>query len=193
MEYTVFLLALLAYLLGSVPTGKLLGLYYGIDVQRKGSGNIGFANSYRVLGKKPAFIVLAVDIGKGFLPVFLSMQAGLPQEQSIIIGLLAVIGHIFPVWLGFQGGKGVATGLGVALAIAPNVVLPVLIVFGIILGTTRLFALASVAGTWIAVLRSFWLLGITPVSIGLLCIAGLITLRHSGNFYRMLHNTEPKV
>ena len=112
-----FLLFLtLAYLLGSIPFGKLVSHHHGVDIQKHGSGNIGFANVQRTLGWKPGLVVLAADIIKGFLPVFIAKNY-LTDYQIMAVALLAMLGHIFPIWLKFKGGKGIATGLGITLAI----------------------------------------------------------------------------
>jgi len=113
-----FILIVFAYLCGSIPFGKIVGKLYGIDIQKHGSGNIGFANVVRVLGWKASPIVLLGDIGKGLLPVIIARQY-LSGYQILVVALAAVAGHIFPVWLKFKGGKGIATGLGVTLVISP--------------------------------------------------------------------------
>ncbi len=118
--YTLLLLALFSYLAGSIPFAKLIGLLNGVDIQKRGSGNIGFANTLRVLGWKAAIPVLVLDTAKGFIPTY--MTFGLfGAEMAFCFGLLAVLGHIAPVWLHFKGGKGVATSLGVVLAVTPLV------------------------------------------------------------------------
>lgn len=118
--YTIALLAFFSYVAGSIPFAKLIGLLHGVDIQKRGSGNIGFANTLRVLGWKAALPVLVLDIAKGFLPTYIAY--GLyGAEMAFCIGILAVIGHIAPLWLRFKGGKGVATSLGVVLAVTPLV------------------------------------------------------------------------
>lgn len=111
---------LVAYLFGSFPTGKIVGKYKGVDIQKKGSGNIGFANAVRVLGWKSGFIVLVGDVTKGFIPTYIASN-NLSYQWTLVVALVAVLAHIFPVWLKFNGGKGIATGLGVTLAIVPLV------------------------------------------------------------------------
>jgi len=133
MNYpALFAIAAVSYLLGSVPFGYILvRLFQGIDVRSIGSGNIGATNVARTGGKKLAIITLLLDALKGWLPVFLVLHlhgipaASAPQLHTLaaLAALAAVIGHMFPVWLGFKGGKGVATGLGVFLALAPLAVL----------------------------------------------------------------------
>jgi glycerol-3-phosphate acyltransferase PlsY len=137
----------LAYLSGSVPFAKIVGNIYGIDIQKNGSGNIGFANAVRVLGWKPGLVVLAGDILKGFIPLVIAKQY-YSGWQLAIISLAAIIGHLFPVWLKFKGGKGVATGLGVTLALSP--VLGVITIFIYLLGIYifRKSAPSSVVAAW---------------------------------------------
>lgn len=139
--YTVVLLALFSYLAGSIPFAKLIGLLYGVDIQKRGSGNIGFANTLRVLGWKAAVPVLVLDTAKGFFPTYIAF--GLyGAEMAFCIGMLAVLGHIAPMWLRFKGGKGVATSLGVILAVTPLVGL---IGFGIYILSSVVFRRSSTA------------------------------------------------
>lgn len=111
-------LLVLGYLMGSIPIGKIIGSSYGVDIQKRGSGNIGFANVRRVLGWRAGLITLAADVTKGFLPTLLASYF-VDGALIFFVGLAAILGHIFPVWLKFRGGKGIATGLGVVLVINP--------------------------------------------------------------------------
>jgi glycerol-3-phosphate acyltransferase PlsY len=119
MLLTVAIL-IFSYICGSVPFGKLIALQHGVDIQKRGSGNIGFANVLRVLGWRAAIPVLVLDCAKGALPTFLAVQF-VNSQTAIVVGIVAVLAHIFPIWLKFKGGKGVATSLGVLLAISPLV------------------------------------------------------------------------
>lgn len=114
------LLILSAYLSGSVPYGKIVGRAYGVDIQKRGSGNIGFANVRRVLGWRAGIATLIADILKGLAPTAIALL-WFPPALSFAVGFAAIIGHVFPVWLRFRGGKGIATGLGVVLALQPLV------------------------------------------------------------------------
>ena len=140
-------LVVFAYLLGSIPFGKIVGNRRGIDIQKHGSGNIGFANAFRVLGWKPSLIVLAGDILKGLIPVLIAVQS-LPNYQVLIVGLAAVVGHIFPVWLGFKGGKGIATGLGVTLVLTPLVGLLGAFVYIVAFAYFRKSGPSSIVAAW---------------------------------------------
>ena len=116
----VVAIAFLAYFCGSIPFGKIISGWYDVDIQKRGSGNIGFANVLRILGWKPAIPVLALDALKGFIPTYIAcLILGVPT--AFVIGMCAILGHLFPVWLKFKGGKGIATGLGVLLAATPYV------------------------------------------------------------------------
>ncbi len=135
---------LFSYLSGSIPTGKIIGnAIYKKDIQKHGSGNIGFANAWRVLGKKAALSVLAVDMVKGWLPVFLFYRHTAPLSlMGFAIIIAPVAGHIFPVWLKFKGGKGVATALGTAIALNP--------ILGIISCATWLISIYLSRKTWLS-------------------------------------------
>src|SRR5690606_39536658 len=118
----LYVFMLIAYVCGSIPFGKIIGRLKGVDIQKLGSGNIGFANSVRVLGWKPGVFVLIGDATKGFLPVYLSVSH-IPYWQSLMVGLVAILAHVFPVWLRFKDGKGIAPGLGISLVLAPKIAL----------------------------------------------------------------------
>ncbi|MFZ1458579.1 MAG: glycerol-3-phosphate acyltransferase [Candidatus Saccharimonadales bacterium] len=116
---TIILIFLIAYLLGSIPFGKIIGLkFYGIDIQKRGSGNIGFANVLTHLGWKAAIPTLLGDVSKGALATWLALHY-LTPELAYWAGITAVLAHIFPIWLNFRGGKGIATAFGVMLVLAP--------------------------------------------------------------------------
>jgi len=122
---TWFLVALGAYLLGSIPNGYLAGKAQGVDLRKVGSNNIGATNALRVLGKKWGYLVFAGDAFKGWLAVMLAWIAGWQWDESskiylgVIAAIMAMVGHIFPVWLGFKGGKGISTSAGVMIALFP--------------------------------------------------------------------------
>ena len=118
--FLLLAIGLFSYVCGSIPFAKIIGRYYGVDIQKRGSGNIGFANVLRVLGWKAAIPVLLLDVAKGFLPTFLAYNL-FGATTAYLIGFLAVIGHLAPVWLKFRGGKGVSTSLGVLLGVTPMV------------------------------------------------------------------------
>jgi len=181
---------LFSYLLGSIPFGKLVGLKYGVDIQKKGSGNIGFTNSLRLLGLKPAVLVLAADVLKGFVPVKLAFLF-LPLNQVLIIGLITILAHIFPIWLKFKGGKGVATGFGTLFGIEPLVAIVILIVFLIVFLTTKIISLSSILPTVSLPFISFLLYPkLTIFSISLVIIA---LWTHRENLSRLIKGTEKRI
>ena len=141
-EYGTNILALCivigaAYLIGSIPTGLLLGKAYGVDVRKEGSGNIGATNLYRTVGRKVGIITLIGDCLKGLLPVVVVKFSALPPEFAAWVGLAAFCGHVFSVFLKFKGGKGVATALGVFLALAPLAVAIAVTLFALSMSFTR--------------------------------------------------------
>lgn len=182
-----------AYLLGSIPTGLLLGKLYGIDVRQEGSGNIGATNLYRTVGRKVGIWTLAGDCLKGFLPVLLAWKlGGVGEPMQAWIGLAAFCGHVFSVFLLFKGGKGVATALGVYLALAPLAVLGALLVFLLLVAVWRYVSLGSVVAA--AVMPLFvWL---RPHSRELLIttalISAIVIVKHHANISRLAAGTESK-
>ena len=166
----LILLVLIGYISGSIPSGKLLGLARGIDIQKRGSGNIGFANAVRVLGWPLGLCVLFFDVTKGALPVLLAGQY-VDERAQLLVGLAAIFGHIYPLWLKFHGGKGVATGLGVLLALNPPVALLGFAGYCLVFAFTRVSGLASVAGSWL-LLPASWLLD--PSLFWFCCLLALL-------------------
>jgi glycerol-3-phosphate acyltransferase PlsY len=194
MSYpTLIAIAVCSYLLGSIPFGYILvRVFQGIDVRSIGSGNIGATNVARTGGKGLAIATLALDVFKGWLPVFLVLTLpGIPASSpaqlhtlATFAALVAVLGHMFPVWLGFKGGKGVATGLGVFLALAPKVVLIPVVLFLAIVVLTRYVSLGSIlaAATFPVAL---WLLDRgefpAPALAMVVAVAMLVIIRHHQN------------
>lgn len=188
MQFLFF--AVFAYLIGSIPFGKIVGRMQGIDIQKKGSGNIGFTNSLRTLGLKPAILVLAGDILKGFIPARLAL-AFLSFEQVQIIVLAAVLGHIFPIWLKFKGGKGVATGLGVLIALNLKLTLIALSIFLITFLLTKIVSVSSLLSTWSLPVLAYLIY--PNLTLFLLTLAIIITLSHRENIARLIKGTENKI
>ena len=146
-EMIQVLLILFAYLVGSIPIGVLLARLKGKDPRKTGSGNIGATNVMRSAGKVLGIITLIGDILKGFIPTFIAMRLGVPAFIIALVGLAAFSGHLFPVFLKFKGGKGVATGAGVFLAISPLVILISFIIFVIVFLIWKYVSLGSLVGT----------------------------------------------
>ena len=181
-----------AYLIGSIPTGLLLGKAYGVDVRKEGSGNIGATNLYRTVGRKVGIITLIGDCLKGLLPVVLVKFSALPPEFAAWVGLAAFCGHVFSVFLKFKGGKGVATALGVFLALAPLAVAIAVTLFAVLLVVWRYVSLGSIAAAAVMPLVVFLLGGSRTVTTVTLIIALIVIARHYENIKRLLSGSENK-
>ncbi len=181
-----------AYLIGSIPTGLLLGKAYGIDVRKEGSGNIGATNLYRTVGRKVGIITLIGDCLKGLLPVVLVTYSTFPPELAAWVGLAAFCGHVFSVFLKFKGGKGVATALGVFLALAPAAVAIALALFAGLMVVWRYVSLGSIAAAAVMPLAVFFLGGSKTVTFVTFLIAVLVIIRHHENISRLVSGTENK-
>ena len=181
-----------AYLLGSIPTGLLLGKLYGIDVRNEGSGNIGATNLYRTVGRKVGIITLVGDCLKGMLPVLLAWKLGLLEPMQAWVGLAAFCGHVFSVFLLFKGGKGVATALGVFLALAPLAVLGALAVFILLVAVWRYISLGSIMAAAVMPLIIFFRPHSPQLLIATVLIAAVVIIKHHSNISRLMAGTESK-
>ncbi len=181
-----------AYLLGSIPTGLLLGKLYGIDVRKEGSGNIGATNLYRTVGRKVGIMTLIGDCLKGLLPVVLAWKLGLLEPMQAWIGLAAFCGHVFSVFLLFKGGKGVATALGVFLALAPLAVLGALAVFILLVAIWRYISLGSIAAAAVMPLIIWCMPHTQQLLIATALIAAIVIIKHHTNISRLMAGTESK-
>lgn len=188
-----FLLLLGGYLLGSVPTGIIAGRAYGVDVRRSGSGNIGMANVLRTAGKGAAIITMVGDMLKGFVPVLLARFLTTNDWLVAAVALAAVVGHCWPVFLGFKGGKGVATGAGTSIALAPVVGLALFAFWWIVVLIGRYTSLGAIA---VMVLSPFvFLLTGQPWPYVVYTVVGgvLVLYRHRENAWALLNGTERKI
>ncbi len=182
----------IAYLIGSIPFGLLVAKAGGAgDIRAIGSGNIGATNVLRTGRKGLALATLVLDVLKGALPVWLAYRYFGP-DMAVVAGLGAVVGHCFPLWLKFRGGKGVATAAGVVLTLTPLAGLIVLALFLLIAGLTRYVSLASVLGAAAAGPVAFWL-GHFQAGELYLALALLIVLKHAGNIHRLVTGQETKL
>jgi glycerol-3-phosphate acyltransferase PlsY len=192
------LLIPIAYLLGSIPSGYLAGRWLaGIDIREHGSGSTGATNVLRHVGKTPALIVFLVDVFKGSAAVLVAKQllGGDAHGWLVAAGLLALAGHIWPIWLKGKGGKAVATGLGLLLGLLPAVGLASLGIFLLVLSFSRIVSLSSVVAA-LALPALIWIAGYsqTTAYMGLGVLAALLVVwRHRGNIKRLLAGTEPKI
>ncbi|NJD36897.1 MAG: glycerol-3-phosphate acyltransferase [Geobacter sp.] len=181
-----------AYLLGSIPTGLLLGKLYGIDVRKEGSGNIGATNLYRTMGRKVGIITLIGDCLKGLLPVLLAWQLGMGEPLQAWIGLAAFCGHVFSIFLLFKGGKGVATALGVYLALAPLAVLAAVGVFILLVAIWRYISLGSIAAAAAMPLIIWFSPHSQELLIATAVISAIVIIKHHANISRLVAGTESK-
>ncbi|MBP1751722.1 MAG: acyl-phosphate glycerol-3-phosphate acyltransferase [Geobacteraceae bacterium] len=182
-----------AYLVGSIPTGLLLAKGLGgVDIRETGSGNIGATNVYRTLGRKVGLLTLVGDCLKGLVPVLIAGLIGMSALWVSLIGLSAFLGHVYTVFLGFKGGKGVATALGVFLAVSPLSVLSALAVFSLVLYKWRYVSLASITAA-AAMPSLLALIDGRPEIVGMsLLIAAMVIVKHMENIKRLKSGTESK-
>lgn len=184
--------ALGGYLLGSIPFGLVISKMAGLgDIRDIGSGNIGATNALRTGKKWVALLTLIGDIGKGALAVYLA-RAYLHPEAGVIAGVAAFLGHLYPVWLGFKGGKGVATYLGIATALVWPVGLGAAAIWLLTLAVFRFSSLASLNAAFLAPMFAFGM-GETRFVLPLALLSLLIFWRHRANIARLRDGTEPKV
>ncbi len=193
---TLVWLAMAAYLIGAIPTSYLVARHIGgIDLREHGSKNLGATNLYRVLGAKFAYPVGLVDMAKGLVPVVtLPRLTESGPWAPWLIGVAAIAGHVFPIYMLFKGGKGVATAAGVGLGIAPLPLLASLGVWAILLAATRIMSAASIAGA-VSFPLFVWLLdrdNTVLLAVGT-ALAGFIVLTHRQNIKRLIAGTEPRL
>lgn len=191
MDMTMLLTLLGAYILGSIPSGLIIGkTFYGKDLRLYGSKNIGATNAYRVLGMKAALVVFLCDVFKGIFPVLV----GAPQEYPMILGgIAALIGHNWSIFLGFKGGRGVATGLGVLIGLAPLVSLICFSIWAVIVYFTKFVSLGSVVAAFtVPFLMYAFDKPFSFVIFGVFA-ATFVIFRHRENIGRLLQGKELKV
>jgi len=210
--YKCIALAVLAYGVGSVPFGFLLGKLKGVDLRQHGSKNIGATNAGRVLGKKYFFLVLFLDAAKGFLPTALAGQILFTSEVTqwtfilwLLVAFFAIAGHNWPCWLKFKGGKGVATSLGVVLALYPYYTWPGMIAFGVWIIVYRISGYVSLGSiiaaavfllsylTFVLLIPGWTVRQQWPLILFATAMIAVLILRHSGNIKRLRTGTENKL
>jgi glycerol-3-phosphate acyltransferase PlsY len=190
----------IAYLLGSIPFGYLLvRLFRREDIRSVGSGNIGATNVARAGGKGLGIVTLSLDLLKGLAAVLIAKHLapgtpGNPSDLAVAAGIAAILGHVFPVWLGFKGGKGVASALGVFLALAWPAAISALVVFILVFALTRYVSLASIlAAVMIPPFALLWMPDRSPVFVGgVIFLALLVVSKHHSNITRLMQGKESR-
>ena len=181
---------LVAYVAGSIPTGVLLGRAAGVDVRREGSGNIGATNVARTAGRTLGILTLIGDALKGLLPVLLARALGLDEAAVAAAAVATLCGHVFSMFLRLRGGKGVATGVGALLGLAPASLPIPLVIFAATIAATRIVSLASILAVLLTPLAVFFYRYPPPTTAAAIAMALLILYRHRENMSRLLAGTE---
>ena len=197
------LLILIAYVLGSIPNALWVGkTFKNIDVREHGSKNTGSTNAARVLGAKLGIFTLILDILKGALPTYLGIVlganlltriTGIDKLDIIVIGMAAILGHTFSLFLKFKGGKAVATTLGVFLVLVPYAILILLVVFFVIFGLTKYVSLASIVSAVALPITVYLTTRHIPLTILGIIIGLLVIIKHKKNIKRLINETESKL
>jgi glycerol-3-phosphate acyltransferase PlsY len=194
----------IAYLLGSIPTGFLVAKARGVDIRTVGSGNIGATNVFRILGKPAGVFVLLADAAKGWLATFVvaKLVAGwffpdagpLSREWfAICAGLAAILGHNYTCWLHFKGGKGIATSAGVLVALVWGPLLIILGVWIVVFALTRYVSLASISASFALPFATWWVDGSTNLIVVTAVLAALAIYKHKANIQRLIKGTESRI
>jgi glycerol-3-phosphate acyltransferase PlsY len=194
--------AALSYLAGSIPTAYIAGyLVKGVDIRTIGSGNVGASNAMRLLGKKWGIVILLIDATKGLVPVLLVQHSFFASDAAVeryamLSALSAIVGHVFPVWLKFRGGKGVATGLGVMTALIPLAVAVALPVFIVVVAVSRYISLGSIVAA-LVLPAAFFIdhrLADSAELFGFVCIACIFVIyKHKANIKRIVAGEENRL
>lgn len=191
MNYLLF--ATIAYLLGSIPSALIVGkVGYSIDIREHGSGNLGATNTFRVLGFKAGSIVIVTDILKGtFATILPSLLFG-SEVYPLIIGLFSVLGHTYPLFAKFKGGKAVATSSGIILGVSPLLFIVMIVTFLITLYISKYVSLSSMITGVISIIISLFLKDI-GLMVMIILLTAFVFYRHKENIKRIIHKTEPKI
>lgn len=189
----VVVLMIVAYILGSIPNALWIGkVFKGIDVREHGSKNTGSTNAARVLGAKLGILTLILDISKGVIPTLIATMLLDSSISVILVGICAILGHSFSIFMKFKGGKAVATTVGVFIVLVPGAILLAAVIFFLVFGITRYVSLSSMIG---AISLPIWIMIFyknIPLTIFGIIIAILIIVRHKSNIQRLLNGTESK-
>ncbi|HGN7321781.1 TPA: glycerol-3-phosphate 1-O-acyltransferase PlsY [Staphylococcus aureus] len=197
----IIVMLLLSYLIGAFPSGFVIGkLFFKKDIRQFGSGNTGATNSFRVLGRPAGFLVTFLDIFKGFITVFFPLWSPVHADgpistfftNGLIVGLFAILGHVYPVYLKFQGGKAVATSAGVVLGVNPILLLILAIIFFIVLKIFKYVSLASIVAAICCVIGSLIIQDYILLVVSFL-VSIILIIRHRSNIARIFRGEEPKI
>jgi glycerol-3-phosphate acyltransferase PlsY len=184
----------IGYLCGSIPTGYWIGRLKGIDLTKIGSGSTGATNVLRTLGKGPALITFTIDIVKGFLPVYFCSKFVDSSFIVVVVGLICLLGHSKSIFLGFKGGKSSATGLGVVAAFSWEIALITIVLWALIVYTSKYSSVGSIIAVPLVPLWFFLFHRPLPYIIfGILAASYIVGIRHKDNIKRLLNGTEPKI
>lgn len=189
----IYLLVLWSFLMGSIPVGLIVAKLKGVDLRKVGSGNIGATNVLRTMGKRPALITVAGDMLKGLIPVFISGYILDDPLYSGIVGLAAILGHDFSIFLKFRGGKGVATSIGVILAYSPLVSVLTVLVWIIVVFMTRYSSMGAIVSFMLLPLNIYVFDYSNERFLISIFITLLILFKHRENIGRLLSGREPKI
>ena len=202
MDIYFFIFSITAYILGSIPTAVWVGKrFYGLDVREHGSKNAGATNTFRVLGKKPGKIVLAIDVLKGLIAVLLPLTVANTHNENTIINyklfaaIFVILGHVFPLFAGFRGGKGVATSLGVIFAIHPPAAGICLAIFLLVFLTFNYVSLGAIvtAISFPIVIHFVFNVSSLPLTIFSIVIGNAVVITHKKNILRLIQGNENKM
>ncbi|HEY7410238.1 MAG TPA: glycerol-3-phosphate 1-O-acyltransferase PlsY [Vicinamibacteria bacterium] len=182
-----------AYLVGSIPFSYLVARRRGVDVRAVGSGNVGATNVMRSVGTGAGALAFFLDFAKGAAASLLALAVAGQGVAAALAAVMAVIGHMYPVWLGFRGGKGVATGAGAFLPLLPWATAAGLVAFAVVLALTRYASLGSIAGATVLAVTAFLMGGAQPVARAAAGMALLIVWKHRANIQRIAQGTESRV
>ncbi|MCP4717799.1 MAG: glycerol-3-phosphate 1-O-acyltransferase PlsY [Deltaproteobacteria bacterium] len=196
MPLYLILFAIASYLIGSIPTGVVLAKAFARqDIRQAGSGNIGATNVTRILGKKLGALTFLGDMLKGFLPLFIGARL-FPDPSQLpvaVFGMAAFLGHVFPVYLRFRGGKGVATAFGIFLYISPVIILLMLGLFVFVVSVSRFVSVGSLSAAAVLPVMLLRYSFPLPIIVFGFCVALLIFVKHKANIQRLLQGTENKI
>ena len=202
MDFNFLIFSFTAYILGSIPTAVWLGKrFYGLDVREHGSKNAGATNTFRVLGKKPGKIVLAIDVLKGLIAVLLPLTVAYTHNENTIINyklfaaIFVILGHVFPLFAGFRGGKGVATSLGVIFAIHPPAAGICLAIFLLVFLTFNYVSLGAIVTAISFPIVIYFVFNVTslPLTIFSIVIGATVVITHKKNILRLIQGSENKM